>query len=64
VVEQRKSLKVGDRVVVPWGLDEVNGRVVEVWGEPATHVRVELDLGEGEEPEVLLLNPNIVHRAA
>ena len=64
MVEQRKSLKVGDQVVVPWGVDEVSGRVVETWGDPVTHVRVELDLGEGEEPEILLLNPNIVHRAA
>lgn len=64
MVDQHKSLNVGDRVVVLWGLDDVSGRVVEVWGDPVSHVRVELDLGEGEEPEVLLLNPRIVHRAA
>jgi primosomal protein N' len=64
LVEHRKPLRVGDRVVVPWGVDQVKGRVVEVWGDPATHVRVELDMGEGEEPEILLLNPNVVRRAS
>lgn len=64
MVGPSKILKVGDRATVPWGPEELDGRVVAVWGEPATHVRVELDLGEGEEPEVLLLNPGIVRRAA
>lgn len=64
MVGSSNNLEVGDRVTVPWGVDEVTGRVVEVWGDPPAHVRVELDLGEGEEPEVLLLNPNVVHRAA
>lgn len=54
--------QVGDRVLVPWGLDEVVGEVVEVWGEPPAHVRVALELQEDEEPEVLLLNPRLLKR--
>ena len=64
MVNHSLALRVGDDVLVPWGLDEVHGRVVEVWGDPPTHVRVELDLGDDEEPEVLLLNPSVVHKAA
>ena len=64
MVNRSLTLRVGDDVLVPWGLDEVRGRVVEVWGDPPSHVRVELDLGDGEAPEVLLLNPSVVHKAA
>jgi primosomal protein N' len=53
-------LQVGDRVLVPWGLGEVEGEIVEVWGEPPAHVRVALELEDDEEPEVLLLNPRIL----
>lgn len=63
VTHKTSELQVGDRVLVPWGFDEVVGRVVEVWGEPAEHVRVALELQEDEEPEVLLLNPRLVKRA-
>ena len=60
----KTQLKVGDEVIVPWGLDEdVPGRIVEVWGNPPTHVRVEVNLGEDDHP-VLLLSPDIVERVA
>lgn len=57
------DVQVGERVLVPWGLDEdVEGTVVEVWGNPPAHVRVALQLEENEEPQVLLLNPKILTR--
>lgn len=65
MVSKSDTLKIGDRVTVPWGLDEdVDGRVVDIWGDPPDKVRVELDLGDEEEPEVLLLNARIVKRVA
>lgn len=57
-----RTLQVGDRVLVPWGLDHVEGEVIEVWGDPPAHVRVAIELEEGEEPELLLLNPRILGR--
>lgn len=64
MVSEARTLRVGDRVVVPWGLEEeVSGRVIEIWGDPPAHVRVELDLDDNE-PEVLLLNPSVVKRVA
>ena len=58
------ELKIGDRVEVPWGLERnVRGTVVEVWGKPATHVRVQLELGEDDEPVVLLLSPSAMSAA-
>ena len=60
------SLKPGDRVVVPWGLEaEVSGTVIEVWGDPPAHVRVQLDLhsDETDDPAVVLLAPSAVHAA-
>jgi len=29
-----ENLEVGDKVVIPWGLDEVHGTVAEVYGNP------------------------------
>ncbi len=38
-----EALKVGDVVIVPWGLAEVRGTVVELYGSaPRAHVVVEL----------------------
>ena len=31
----QKTIKPGDKVAVPWGLEEVVGIVVEVYGPPA-----------------------------
>lgn len=45
-----RTYRPGDRVIVPWGLDEVTGTVVHVFGpraEPFVVVRV--DLVESEE---------------
>lgn len=50
------NLTVGMKVQVPWGLErEVDGTVLEVWGDPPQHVRVELHLEGEDEPMVLLL---------
>jgi hypothetical protein len=60
MVTSPRAFRAGDRVTVPWGFEEVVGEVVEVWGDPVAHVRVALQLEEGEPPEVLLLNPDVV----
>ncbi len=63
MVRKRRALRVGDRVTVPWGANEdVPGRVIEVWGDPAEHVRVELHF-EGDDPEVLLMRGEDITRA-
>ncbi len=60
------SLKVGDIVSVPWGLEEpVHAKIIEVWGDPPLHVRVQLLSGdsENEPPVVLLLSPSVLTAA-
>ena len=61
------ALKPGDRVTVPWGLDgDARGTVLEVWGDPPRHVRVEPVVpgsDESDEPAVLLLSPEVVEAA-
>lgn len=55
-----QQLRVGATVRVPWGLEaDVKGKIVEVWGDPPAHVRVQLlfDGDEDSEPVVLLLLP-------
>lgn len=57
----KRQLRVGDKVKVPWGLQrQVDGEIVEVWGDPPQHVRVRLELAEedGVEPVTLLLAPS------
>ncbi|MDZ7731816.1 MAG: hypothetical protein U5R31_00735 [Acidimicrobiia bacterium] len=41
---------MGDRVIVPWGLEEVEGVVVDTFG-PATNavVSVRIEFGDGDE---------------
>ena len=57
--EMANDLRVGATVRVPWGLeDEVEGQIVEVWGDPPAHVRVRLLLEGDEEPVVVLLPPS------
>jgi hypothetical protein len=61
------TLKPGKAVYVQWGLERrVRGRIVEVWGDPPAHIRVQLEL-EGEdaadEPVILLLSPSVVQAA-
>jgi len=76
VTGEHRHLKVGDLVLVPWGLEEpVRGRVVEIWGDPPSHVRVQLladeeddqDREAGGDPpapmDTLLLRPRPAIRA-
>ncbi len=61
-----KQLTVGSTVRVPWGLEgDVEGTVVEVWGDPPAHVRVQLNLPDDDdaEPVVLLLAPSALTAA-
>ena len=58
MTKKTKQFAVGSAVRVPWGLDgDVEGTVVEVWGDPPGHVRVQLRLpaDDDAEPVVLLL---------
>lgn len=59
------TFKAGDIVTVPWGLEEpVRAKIIEVWGDPPAHVRVQLlTEDEGEPPIVLLLSPKVVNAA-
>lgn len=61
-----QQLRVGATVRVPWGLEaDVKGKIIEVWGDPPAHVRVQLLL-EGDddsEPVVLLLSPSDLEAA-
>lgn len=53
--------KVGNKVLIPWGpVEEIPGTIVEVWGDPATHVRVAFEF-DGE-LQILLLSPDIVRK--
>ena len=67
VTKKPKQLTVGSTVRVPWGVDgEVEATVVEVWGDPPAHVRVQLHLPEEEadaEPVVILLAPSALTAA-
>jgi len=61
------QLREGTRVRVPWGLDQdIEGTIVEVWGDPPTQVRVQLDAEPGDdvgEPIVILLSPTVLTAA-
>lgn len=42
----------GDRVIVPWGLDEIEGIVIDTFGPPSNPlVTVRVDFGQDEEGE-------------
>lgn len=63
-----KKLRVGAKVLVAWGLSrDVEGTVVEVWGDPPEHVRVRLHFNDDDEkefgPTTILLSPSIVTAA-
>jgi hypothetical protein len=65
VTGEHPHVKVGDLVLVPWGLEEpVRGRVVEIWGDSPSHVRVQLLMDEEGERPVLLLPESLLTRAA
>jgi hypothetical protein len=60
------KLKPGMRVRVLWGLDTVEGTILEVWSDPPRHVRIALELGGPEKPEdvvTLLLSPSVIEEA-
>jgi hypothetical protein len=64
VTDGHRHVKVGDLVLVPWGLEEpVRARVVEVWGDPPSHVRVQLLIEEEGERPVLLLPESLLTAA-
>ncbi len=61
-----QQLRVGATVRVPWGLDaDVKAKVIEVWGDPPVHVRVQLLFDDDDdcEPVVLLLSPSALDAA-
>jgi hypothetical protein len=65
VVTREQSVKAGDIVLVPWGLEEpVHARVLELWGNPPSQVRVQLLLGTEDEQLILLLPPSLLTPAA
>jgi primosomal protein N' len=65
VTGEHRQIKVGDRVLIPWGLEEpVQGRVLEIWGDPPSQVRVQLLDVEGEDAPVLLLPESLLSLAA
>jgi hypothetical protein len=65
VTGEHRHVRVGDLVLVPWGLEEpVRGRVVEIWGDPPTHVRVQLLIDEDNERPVVLLPESLLTMAA
>jgi primosomal protein N' len=65
VTESQRRVRVGDLVLVPWGLKEpVRGRVVEVWGDPQSHVRVRLMIDEEPDQPVVLLPESLLSLAA
>jgi hypothetical protein len=60
------KLKQGMRVRVLWGLDTVEGTILEVWGDPPQHVRIALELGGPDKPDdivPLLLSPSVIEEA-
>lgn len=65
VTDEHQHVKVGDLVLVPWGLEEpVRGRVVEIWGDPPSHVRVQLLIDEDDERPIVLLPESLLTMAA
>ncbi len=60
------ELRVGSTVTVPWGVaDQVDGEIVDVWGDPPRQFRVRLDLDDDDaEESVILLLPSSVVQAA
>lgn len=59
------KFRVGTTVRVPWGLNsDLEGEIIEIWGDPPTHVRVRMLLdGNEDEPIVLLLSPSTLTAA-
>ncbi|MDZ7733354.1 MAG: hypothetical protein U5R31_09785 [Acidimicrobiia bacterium] len=54
-------MKLGDEVVIPWGIDEVHGILIEIYGhEPKVRAVIELRPGLSDwvvdEPETVVLD--------
>jgi hypothetical protein len=65
VTHERRRVRVGDVVLVPWGLAEpVRARVVEVWGDRQSHVRVQLMAEDDDDQPVILLPESLLNLAA
>lgn len=64
----KRKVKVGDTVFVPWGHNKsLPARVLEIWGDPASHIRVmlmDMDMDEDEDPFILLLPSSWLATAA
>ncbi len=58
------QLEVGDTVWVSWGLDEpVRATILEVWGDPPAHIRVQLHpegADESEDSTIILISPDVL----
>ncbi len=60
---KKRKLRPGDRVRVPFPLETVEGKILEVWGDAQGHIRVAFELGGPEEPDLifdLLLREELV----
>lgn len=65
MVNGKKQPKVGDIVHVLWGLDNpIAARVLEVWGDAGMHVRVQLMIGDDDDPVIVLLSTSSLVDAA
>ncbi len=65
MTSEHRHVKVGDLVLIPWGLEEpVRARVVEVWGDPPSQVRVQLLADDDEDQPVILVPESILNPAA
>jgi hypothetical protein len=62
-----RQLRIGDTVLVPWGLNApVKAKIVEIWGDPPSQVRVQLAFDDDDadtDPVVLLLSPSTLQAA-
>ncbi len=65
MTSEQRHVRVGDFVLIPWGLEEpVRGRVVEVWGDPPSQVRVQLLADDDDDQPVILVPESILNLAA
>ena len=58
------ELNVGDHVAVPWGVDEVSGVIVEIYGVETAVPRavIEVRIADGGEPTTVTLPVNALRR--
>lgn len=64
VMRMANKLRVGATVQVPWGVNgHVEGKIIDVWGDPPAHVRVQFFLDDDDEPVVVLLAASTLNAA-